>query len=178
MVSVRRLIVASVFLAFLLPLAGCKDEVQEAWRTGYQANYKAGYQAGLETGKPRGKEEGEKRGAAEAREAAETGCAWQLYSTLACVALIFGILVGLFAQYLILLTCRLSGRLPQLSTVAFVPAMKSSLSYSIFEQRRRLMIEVNQELTKLRVTHNMQLAQLQTARDFVVRQGYGRLKHR
>ena len=158
-----------LFLAFLLSLPGCQNPEQEAWQKAYEASYNSAYQAGRQAGYARGKQVGDEKGAAAAKVAARTGGAWQLYTNLALGALVLGTGCGLFAQYVILLACRLSERLPQFSTVAFVPAMKSSLAYSVFEQRRRVMVEVTEELTKLRVTHNLQLVQIETTRDYVAR---------
>ncbi len=159
MVSVRIRTVVPLFFAFLLLLAGCKDEVKEAWQMGYDANYKTAHQAGVKAGEARGTEEGAKKGAAKAREAAETGCAWQLYSTLACRALISGIVVGLFVQYAILLTCRLAECLPQQTMIAFIPAMKTSPC----ARGCREMLELAEQLDE--ATEKLDFAGIQAVRD-------------
>ena len=88
MIRIRAFILAAFFLGSLLPFAGCKNEVQEAWQSGYNASYKAAQTKAWQEGNARGLEEGKKKGAAAAREAAQTGYAWQLYSTLAWGALL------------------------------------------------------------------------------------------
>ena len=167
MVSFRAFMPILLLCAFLLLFAGCKDEMKEAWQMGYQANYKAGYQEGLKAGKARGKEEGKKHGVAAASEDAKTGSTWQLYAPLAYGALVPGILLGIFVQYAILFACHLNERLPRPSTFAFVPAMKTSLCYSIFEQRFRLMVEFDEQLNKVLVTKNLKIAQIQAVHDAV-----------
>ncbi len=164
-----RTIIVPFLLAFLLSLTGCQNSERATWQKAYEASYSAAYQEGRQAGYARGKQVGDEKGAAAAEMAAGTGGAWQLYTNLALGALTLGTGAGLFAQYVVLLACRASGRLPQFSTVALVPAMKSSLAYSVFEQRRWLMVAVNEELTRLRVTHTLQLAQLETTRDYVAR---------
>lgn len=154
----------------LLPSAGCRTQKeQEAYDNAYKAAYKAGHEEGRREGERRGNEEGRERGGRAAREAAEKGVAWQLYASLALGALASGLLVGLCAQYGLLAACRRTERLPQFSTVAFVPAMKDSLAYSIFEKRRRLMVEIEEELREMCARRNLQAAQLQEVHDAVAR---------
>lgn len=165
----RTPITALLLLTLVLPSTGCRDDVKEAWKMGYEAKYKAAYQAGLESGKARGKEEGGKKGVARARQAAETGGAGQLYLTLACGALICGVIVGLVIQYSILLACRFSERMPFLPLLVFIPAMRESLSYSVFERRCELLLHLDHELDKLRATKSLHAAQIQAVHDAVNR---------
>jgi LytS/YehU family sensor histidine kinase len=132
-------------------------------------SYKSGYQARFEAGRARGIEEGAKKGVAKAHEAAQAGNAWHFYSTSACGGLIFGILVGVVVQYIILVACRLSERLPQVMMFAFIPAITKSLCYTIFERRCRLMLELDEELRKVQATRNLHIAQLQAVHDAVKR---------
>jgi hypothetical protein len=148
----------------LLPVVGCKDPELEAWKQGYDANQGPSYQDGWQQGAARGESEGKKLGRAAAQNAAETGRALQLYSTLAFWALMFGVLIGACSQYTILVCCRLSGRLPELLTVAFVPAMKSSLSYAVLEQRRQLMIWWDEEIRKVAATRELKVTQMLAAK--------------
>lgn len=166
MVTIR--ITSVVFLfTFLLVFAGCNDEKKDAYDKAYKANYDRAYQEGLLVGEERGKKEGEERGTAAAYKAAETGLEWRLYLRLALSSLAGGFVVGLFIQYGVLLICRRSERLPQLWTVAFVPAMKQSFSYSIFERRRRSMVEIDEELREIGARKRLQVTQIQAARDAV-----------
>ena len=153
----------------LLSFTGCKDETEEAWKVAYRANYERAYQGASETGKARGKAEGEKQGAEAARAAAKTGRAWQLYTPLVCWAVVPGVLVGIFVQYAILFTCQVNGRLPRPATFAFVPALKRSLCYSIFERRFRLMVEFDEQLEKVLAARNLKIAQVQAVHDAVKR---------
>src|SRR5215207_1250512 len=129
-------------LAFVMALAGCDAKEREAYDRAYKANRPVGREAGYKAGEERGRSEGRERGAAEARTAAQSGGDWRLYARLALLALAVGLTLGLLIQYSVLLACRRYERVPQFSTVAFVPAMKLSLAYSIFERRRRVMVEV------------------------------------
>ena len=173
------------FAVALLLFIGCRDQEKEVWEKGYEANYKAGTETGREGGEARGSKIGTEKGAAAAKEAAQNGRTWQLYKTLAIGWLTFGALAGLLAQYIVLLACRLSGRLQELFqalasqeamgrtlrvalgssslsvyqhlTVAFVPAMKNSESYSIFEQLQRL----RAKLMELVATEQLYAANIQ-----------------
>ena len=158
-----------LFTAFLLPLMGCSSSEEKAWQQGYDANYRAHYQTGLQAGEARDSRIGEERGRAAAQVAAEEGSAWQLYSALVFFPLTCGFIVGLSAQYIILWHCGLSGRLPQLLTMAFVPAMKSSLSYSIFERRQQLMVALEEEFSKISAAKHLQNAQTEAMKEVVVR---------
>lgn len=149
----------------LLLLAGCRSEEDETCQKAYKANYEAGYQAGFPGGEERGRKEGEAEGAAAALKAAETGEAWELYRVLASGALASGLLLGLAVQYGILLLCRRTGRLPQFSTVAFVPAMKSTVVYAVFERRRDLMVEVEEQLREMAARKNLQLAKIERLKE-------------
>jgi len=147
-------------LALLLPFAGCKSEEDEAYKKAYDANHKAGYQSGYQEGKERGAKQGAEEGAAAAREAMATGQAWKLYWFFALGALVSGLMFGLVIQYSVLLICRRSGRLPQFSTVAFVPAMKSTLVYTLFERRRDVMLEIDERLREMAARKNLQVAKI------------------
>lgn len=156
-----------LFLALLLLLAGCQNKVQEAYDTAYKANYPIGKQAGIKVGEQRGREEGAKKGQEAAREAAERGVAWQLYAALSLGALAGGLGLGLCLQYSILIFSHRSGRVSQFSTVAFVPAMKWSLAYAIFERRRMLMLEVEEELREMAQRRSLQDAQIRDVQEAV-----------
>lgn len=164
-----RTVMPPLLLLVLLPLAGCGNEVQEAYKKAYDANYPVGKQAGVKVGEKRGREEGTKKGQAAAREAAERGVAWQLYAFLGLGALSGGLGLGLCLQYSLLLAARRSGRVSQLSNVAFVPAMKWSLAYAVFERRRLLMLEVEEELREMARRRSLQDAQIQAVREAVGR---------
>ena len=110
---------------------------------------------------------GEERGTTEAREAASKGSSWRLFTTLAFGAFACGAVVGFVAQYGILLTCHFEERLPSPVLLAFVPGMKGSLSYSIFERRFRLMLDFDEQLKKILATKNLQVAQTQAIHDAV-----------
>jgi DNA-directed RNA polymerase subunit RPC12/RpoP len=146
---------ALFMLLALLPMAGCKSAEEDAWQRGYDANRSAAYQEGWVDGAARGRKEGEQQGRAAAQYAAENGEAWQLYSTTATWALIVGLLFGLSVQYSLLVWCRKSGRLPELWTVAFVPAMTRSVVY-------QLLVWLEDEMRSLNATHMLQAAQIQS----------------
>lgn len=158
-----------VSLAFLMALSGCNAKEREAYDNAYKANYPVGYEAGYKEGEERGRKEGRERGAEEARAAAQSGGDWRLYARLALLALAVGLALGLLVQYSVLLACRRYERVPQFSTVAFVPAMKLSLAYSIFERRRRVLVEVEEELREMGERRNLQVAQIKEVHDAVER---------
>jgi predicted RNA-binding Zn-ribbon protein involved in translation (DUF1610 family) len=158
-----------LFLLTLLPMIGCKSRNEEAWQQGYDANRSAAYQEGWRKGSPRGEKEGQERGKAEAEHAAQTGRAWRLYKTPAFLALMFGIIVGLAVQYTVLACCNDAGRVPEMVTVASVPAMKHSLAYSILEGRRKLLIWWEQEIRRQTAAKDAQVAHIQAVHDVVVR---------
>jgi hypothetical protein len=164
-----RTVMLPLLLLLLLPLAGCRNEVQEAYKKAYEANYPVGKQAGVRAGEKRGRQEGAKKGSDEAREAAGRGVAWQLYIFLALGAMSGGLVLGLGLQYSVLLAARRSGRVSQLSTVAVVPAMKWSLTYEVFERRRLLMLEVEEELTEMAERQSLQDAQIRAVQEAVER---------
>lgn len=153
----------ALFFVFLI---GCENHEKEAYRKAYDAHYDAAKQAGRQSAEATGSKVGAEKGAASAKEAAENGRAWQLYATLAEGALICGILAGLLAQYLVLLACREPVRrfwerrnnllrAPTLAnfrlvldcaglgachdlSVAFVPAMGSSVSFAILDEWQKI----------------------------------------
>jgi hypothetical protein len=167
--SVRRTGMKLMLLLTLLTIIGCKNPEQVSWQQGYDANRSVAYQEGWREGASRGKKEGEERGRVEAQQAALTGRAWQLYTTPAFLALTFGAIVGLAVQYTILACCNDARRLPELVTVAFVPAMKSSLAYSVLESRRKLLIWWEQEMGRLTAAKELRVAHIQTMHDVIVR---------
>ena len=154
-----------LFALGLLSFVGCQDQEKEVYKKAYDSNYQTGYEDGRRAGEARGTLIGTDKGIAAAKEAAKNGTAWQLYSHLAIGGGILGALVGLLGQYIVLLSCRCSGYLPQLLTVAFVPAMKMSRSYFIFEQRQRLMLEAEEHFDRMCAAKNLSLAQMQTVHD-------------
>lgn len=156
-------------LLALLPLIGCKSREEDAWQQGYDANRSAAYQDGWREAAPRGEKEGKERGKAEANHAARTGRAWHLYKIPAFLALMFGIIVGLAAQYTVLACCRDAGRVPEMVTLALVPAMKHSVAYAILEGRRKLLIWWEQEKSRLTAANQLKAAQVQAVHDVVVR---------
>lgn len=158
-----------ILLLTLLPMIGCKNREQEAWQQGYDANRSAAYQEGWREGAPRGEKEGMERGKEKAEHAAQTGRAWQLYKTPAFLALMFGIIVGIAVQYTVLACCNDAGSVPEMVTVALVPAMKHSLAYSILENRRKLLIWWEQEKSRLAAANQLKAAQIQAVHDVVVR---------
>lgn len=158
-----------ILLLILLPMIGCKSWEEDAWQHGYEANRSAAYQEGWREAAPRGEKEGKERGKAEAEHAAQTGRAWQLYTTPAFLALMFGIIVGLAVQYTVLWCCNDAGRVPEMVTVAFVPAMKHSLAYSILESRRKLLLWWEQEKSRLAAAYQLKAAQIQAVHDAIGR---------
>jgi hypothetical protein len=166
MVNLRPIMLL-LLLVLLAPFTGCNEEERKARKDAYDANYPSGYQQGVAAGEKRGNKEGRERGAVAARAAADSGTAWQLYAVLAILALLCGLGVGLLIQYSVLLACRHFERLPQFSTVAFVPAMKLSFVYSVFDKRRKLKAKVDEELSKLAAYNDLQAAQIRALNEAV-----------
>jgi hypothetical protein len=160
--------VSIIFLLFLL--TGCDNEEKRATRarqTGYDANYKAGYQAGWEVGVARGRQDGERTGVTTAHEAATTGSALALYSTLACASLVCGILGGLFLQYSILLYCRLTKRVPH-TMVGFVPAARNSPHYSFFVERYRRLLRAKEKEEEIETAARLKMEESAALHDVMV----------
>jgi hypothetical protein len=166
MVRVSRLTLL-LALALLLPFAGCKSEEEKVYQDAYEANRKAGYQDGFQQGEARGTKQGDEEGRAEALAAVETGEAWQLYRALALGALAAGLMFGLAIQYGLMLVCRRTGNLPQFSMVAFIPAMKSTVVYAVFERRRDLIIEIDEQLREMAERKNLQVAQIEQVKEAI-----------
>jgi hypothetical protein len=153
----------------LLPIIGCKSSEEEAWENGYNANHGTAYHEGWQEGATRDKKEGEEKGRQAARNAAQTGSAWQFYSIFAFLALVFGIIIGVSAQYIVLVRCQESDRLPGFLTVALIPAMKSSLAYSALERRHQLMIWLEAEMTSLVALNKLRSAQIRGVHNTIVK---------
>jgi RNA polymerase-binding transcription factor DksA len=168
---VPRRLTGTMLILFLttLPLIGCKNPEQEAWQQGYDANRQAAYQEGRQEGVPRGEKEGEEQGRTAAQRAARTGRAWQLYSTPTILALMFGAIVGIAVQYTTLACCKDAGRLPELVTMAFVPAMKHSLAYAVLASRRKLLLWREEEMRRQAAANDLRRAHMHAVHDFVVR---------
>ena len=145
-----------IFIALLL--TGCEDE--EAKRT-YDTNFNEAYQKAIKDGEKLGEKNGQEIGFAAAEKAAIDGTAWQLYYYLTLGSLLSGLSLGLIIQYGILWRCRRTSVLPQLSTMAFVPAMKLTTAYSIFLHKRNLKIKVDEELSELAARKNIQIAKIE-----------------
>ena len=141
------------------------DSLQDEYNKGRKDGRDAGYIQGWATGETRGTTDGTAAGKAAAYQAAQSGEAWQLYWRLAAAALATGIVIGLGLQYAILLGCRRSGRLDQFQTVTFVPAMKRSLAYSIFENCRKLEVEKQATLRKVHADSAVKKAAIEAAFD-------------
>lgn len=157
----------TLLLAFALLLAGCKSEEEELYQRVHKASYKEAYAKAFSEGVARGRKQGAEEGAAAARKAAATGVAWQLYRALALGALATGLMLGLLIQYSLLLICRRTGRLPQFSTVAFVPAMKSTVVYEVFKRRRDVMIEIEERLSEMAARKNLQVAKIEQLKEAI-----------
>ena len=153
------------FLILLLVLicGGCRSESQH--QAAYDQYYAAGYQEAFQEGDKSGKEVGSRRGASNAEEDAANGESMTLYWTLAFVALGSGLGFGLISQYGVMLRCRKSGRLPLFSTVLLVPAMKSSLAYSIFTRDRDRKIKFHEGLSKIAISKDLDTAGIQALED-------------
>lgn len=155
-------------VVMLLPMASCeKSPEDQAFDDAYKANFAAAHQKAFQEGEERGTREGTARGQIEAEVAAANGRDWTLYRIPGAVALSLGLTLGLTIQYTILLLCRRSGRLPQLSTVAFVPAMKSTVAYSIFKRRRDVMLEIDEQLREMGARKKLQVAKIRQLKEAI-----------
>jgi len=159
-----------LFAIFIILMMGCENREKEAYKKAYDAQYDAAKQVGRQKGAESGNRLGMEKGTVAAKEAAESGLAWQLYTNVAIVWLILGAVEGLLTQYIVLFACRLSGRMQRMFiayfshdysvlvldsaapglfgrlTVPFVPAMGSSISYSICQQLRGLLASAKNTL--------------------------------
>lgn len=159
-----RFILILMILVSVLGTA-CKTEEDEANERAYKANYEKAYQTALKEGEKKGEEEGNKIGIAEAEKAALAGTAWQLYYYPALGIILLGVSVGLIIQYGILWRCRRTGILPQFSAVVFVPAMNSTISYSIFLRRQEVMIEIDEKLRELAARKKLQNTRIEELKE-------------
>jgi hypothetical protein len=160
-------IASSCLLGILLLAGGCSSE-QKAWQQGYDSAYQAASHAGMSIRSPRAEEQGRNKGVADAKRDAETGnLPMRFYQTAIFVAVLFGALAGVLIQYLSILQCNWSGRVVQLWVVAFVPGMKQSLCYAIFERQRELLLGLDAELAKLQATKEIQCAKIQAVHDTI-----------
>ena len=160
---------ALTVLLIMLPIIGCKTPETDAWQKGYDGNFLAAYREGWDEGTVEGTKEGAEDGRKTAQYAAASGLAWQLYSAPALWSVFFGIVLGVSAQYIVLLNCRISGVMSDFLSVAFVPAMKRSVSYAVFERRRQLMIECDEEIRRLSAHNQLQVWRMRAIHDGVVR---------
>lgn len=156
-----------IVLLMLLPAIGCTGSEKSAWQEGYDANYRSAYHAGWQDGAARGKKEGQELGKVAAQSAATTGHAWQFYATNALWGLTVGVIVGVSAQYIILLRCRITGRVAELWMVTFIPAFKRSVAYSILERRRALILWWNEEVEKLAATKKLKARQMRSIQEVI-----------
>jgi hypothetical protein len=149
-----------LFLSVLLAFTSCESEEDKVYKSAYDASYKAHQQISFREGAKRGYTEGRKAGLAAAIEAADNGQAWELYLSLALGALLSSLMLGLVLQYSLLVVCRYSGRLPQFSTVIFVPAMKYTTAYRVFKRRRALLMEIDEQLREIAARKNVQIVKI------------------
>jgi len=154
-------------LVTLVTWSGCDSQADEIFKRAYDASYSSGYLETIQSGRDLGLEEGTQHGDAEARRAAENGVAWQLYWIPVSSLLLTGLALGLMVQYTILLICRRTANLPQFSAVAFVPAMKFTVAYKIFERRRNVMIEIDEKLREMAKRKNLQIAKIEQLKETV-----------
>jgi len=154
---IRFIFILLIFAA--VPLTVCSMDEEETRR--YDLGYKATYQSAFDEGSNLGETAGQKSGNADAEKYALEGTAWQLYYYLTLASLLSGTSLGLIVQYGILWRCRRTRILPQFSTVAFVPAMNSSIAYSIFLRKREVMLELDEQLREMAARENLQVAKIQ-----------------
>jgi hypothetical protein len=152
-------------LTISLPLLRCANPVEEAYKQAYDVAYKAAYPEGHAKGESQGNLDGTTDGATAAQRAADQGEAWQLYWRMAVAALGAGILLGLSLHYAVLAASRRSGRLDHLQAVVWVPAIKRSLSYSIFQTRLQLKLHMEEALQQVSANSSVQKAELEAAYD-------------
>ena len=165
--SYFRGIALSLILSLVLICIGCKSEATR--QAAYEQYYAQGHQESFQEGEKSGKEVGSKRGASNALEDATSGESMALYWTLSLVALLSGLGFGLISQYGVMWRCRKTERLPQFSTVLLVPAMKSSLAYSIFTRKRDVKINFDEQLWKIALSKDLRAARMQELKEAVTK---------
>jgi hypothetical protein len=149
-------------------MIGCKSPEQDAWQEGYGRSFKTAYRKGWQDGAAKGRVEGQEEGRITGERAAETGTGFALYSTLAFWACAFGVLIGLAIQYTVLVCCRLSERFPEILAMAFVPAVRRSICYSMLEKKRILMLWWDEEKGKVLANQKLKMAQMRAVQEVMV----------
>jgi len=164
----RRTILVPCLLLLPALLSGCKNPEQEAWQKGYDSYRESGSQTGRTDGTAAGRDEGTKKGVLEAQEAAKTGAAWQLYFTLAIIALTSGLGFGLFIQYAVLVICRLTRQIPEGVFFACIPAIDKSKAYLRFEHQCQVIWEIHSALAKIQATTKLKEEQRRALKNMLI----------
>lgn len=151
----------SLLFAGVVAFAGCQSAEDKTWQKAYDAQYEKSFQYGQREGEVRGRDDGLKAGVIAAEADMKSGRAWALYSSYAGWSAFFGFLTGVTAQYLVLLISRRKRRIPQFLTVAFVPAMKRSFTYTVFERRRTFLTDIRVELKTLQARQQIEAKKLE-----------------
>jgi hypothetical protein len=159
-----------LLLLALGTLSGCRNAEQTAWQGGYDEAYRSAFDEGWHSVADKAKQEGTSLGQAAAKAAATSGSDWMFYSPWALMFTTFGMFIGIFVQYMVMLNCRLSGGFPAFLTIALVPGMRHSLTYRLFEKKRQLMIAASDEIRALALAKNLRIAQLRAVQQVVVKQ--------
>lgn len=145
----------------LFAFAGCRNADERIWKQAYDSQYESAFLSSRHAAKKRGRAEGEKDGVAAAQRDMQNGHGWPMYATLANWTAFFGFLGGAGGQYLVLLICRRRRRISQFLAVAFVPGMKRSFTYSVFQRRRTYLTEIRIELKELQARQKIEAQKLE-----------------
>ena len=155
--SLKRITAALLVALSLVSLTGCGDSI--AYRDGYEQGKQGGYD--------RGSKEGERQGVIDAKRDGEAGIAWRIYRTPMTVGLIFGLVLGVGFQFILLICCHDASRVAQFPITTFVPGVKSSFCYSIIARKRRIMVDLDLELDRMEAMKTQQVAQIETVREVI-----------
>lgn len=147
-------------------------DAEKVWATAYHANFEVGYVEGLSAGADNPFYDARRQGVDLAEKALSDGTAWPVYYPLLWWSLSVGLLLGVVAQYAVVLLFRMQRQLPLFAACALVPAVRYSRAYSILEmvglageQQRATEIIRNRKLMQIQAVQELVTRRLMTVSD-------------
>ena len=153
---------SACLLVIMASATGCGG--RDAGKQAYDSAYKSSYAKTFEAGKASGHREGSEKGAAMAEAAIRSGHAWRPYTPFFAWSAFFGVVAGVFLQYLVLSISSIEKTGSMFWVTVLVAGSRRSLAYGLFKRRRRLELEYIERLEAIQVGRELESAGLEAAK--------------
>jgi hypothetical protein len=149
-----------LFSSLCIFCAGCGGTgASPAYQTSYAAAYEDAYKEGVAIGRTEGTNS--------ATRSANDGNEWIFYREAAYFALTLGVVIGVAAQYFVLVLTD-PERCVTVAATLLVPAVRHSVVFKHFKRTRELRMAAEEQLEKVRHAERVRLAEIHASREVAI----------